>query len=405
MAARLAPPLIMVFSGIACSQVSAQVLYRDVTDTRLPELVGPCMDAAAGDVDGDGDLDIALAMEFRPNVLLINTGGGLFEPAPRSNLPRSVHDSEDVDLADFDGDGDLDMLFVSEDDQTNELYLQLEPGSFVDSSYRIDTTGTSNAQAVLDLDNDGDLDILIGNIGINRVLINDGAANFTDDTDARWPGNDARTQDLELADVDGDGDLDVISANEGRNELFLNTGRGTLVAAPDNLPDLDDESREIRAADVDDDGDLDLLVANVRFLTYGSREDYFLLNNGKGVFTEVPANYYPAGERNHFTVQVVDLDHDGDPDVLLPHAEIGKLGGNVMTLLNDGGGVFSEAEAGGGPLPDPLYGNGFDIEVADFNGDGNDDLFFCNRLANSRAPNIERDGRSRLLLYSGGSGE
>lgn len=374
----------------------AQVLYRDVTDTRIPTLVGPCMDAAAGDVDGDGDIDIALAMEFYRNLLMINQGGGRFTFAGSENMPVSVHDSEEVSLADFDGDGDLDMLFVSEDDETNEFYLQIEPGSFVNSSYRIGPEGTSNSHAVMDLDNDGDLDILIGNIGVNRVLINDGNANFSDETDTRWVDS-GRTQDLELADVDRDGDLDVITANEGQNELFLNNGAGVLELAAENLPEIDDESREIRAVDVDGDRDLDLLVANVQFVRGTSQQDYFLLNNGDGVFTEVPANYYPAGERDHFTLQVVDLDHDGDMDVILPHSEITRTGGNVISLLNDGNGVFTEADESG-PLPLPLYGNTFDIEVADFNGDGHDDLFFCNRAANSRG-NIRRDGQSRLLIW------
>jgi len=390
------PVYLVIF---AMQAVYADPLYRDITDTRLPDIVGACMDAAAGDVDGDGDIDLVLAMEFSPNLLLINTGGGLFDLASGLDMPRTIHDSEEVGLADFDSDGDLDMFFVSEDDQVNEFYLQLAPGSYVDSSYRLEVTDTSNSLAILDLDNDGDQDVLIGNIGENRVLINDGSGSFRDETRARWL-NEGRTQDIELADVDNDGDLDVITANEGRNALYLNTGLGTLVLAEDNMPPLDDESREIRAVAADDDGDLDLLVANVRFNTFGSQEDYFLLNNGKGVFTEVPANYYPAGERNHFTLQVVDLDQDGDMDVLLPHAEISRLGGNVMTLLNDGHGVFSEVKEGG-PLPYPLYGNGFDIEVADFNGDGYDDLFFCNRAANTRSRNLDRDGRSRLLIYAG----
>jgi len=376
----------------------AQVLYRDVTETRLPPIIDPCMDAAAGDVDGDGDLDIALAMEFRANILLLNTGGGLFEQASQLDMPRTVHDSEEVDLVDFDGDGDLDMLFVSEDDQTNELFLQIEPGSFVDSSWRLSVTDVSNTHAVMDIDNDGDPDILVGNIGMNRVLINDGRANFVDETQARWT-NEANTQDIELVDVDNDGDLDVITANEGQNELFVNDGQGSLLLAADNMPVLDDESREIRAVDVDGDHDPDLLVANVRFVSQSDQTDYFLLNNGRGVFTEVPANYYPAGERNHFTVQVADLDHDGDQDVMLPHSEIARRGGNTMTLLNDGHGVFIAAGEEG-PLPYPLYGNTFDIEVADFNGDGDNDLFFCNRAANMRSGNNARDGQSRLLLYS-----
>src|SRR6185436_2094542 len=91
----------------------AQPLYMDATATHLPAgIAGPCMNAAAGDADGDGDLDLALAMEFEPKVLLLNDGAGRFNDAS-AQLPRTIHDSEDVAFADFDADGDPDLVFVS----------------------------------------------------------------------------------------------------------------------------------------------------------------------------------------------------------------------------------------------------------------------------------------------------
>lgn len=380
---------------VLSSPLHAQTLYFEVTATHLPDVVGRCMDAAHGDVDADGDLDIALAMEFEPNILLINDGAGMFSRTVLA-FPNRRHDSEEVDLADFDGDDDPDLLFVSEDDETNELYLNDGTGAFTDASGRITVGDVSNSHAVLDLDNDGDLDILTGNIGVNRVLINDGTAHFTDETDSRWP-NDARTQDIELADVDGDGDLDVVTANEGQNELFINNGRGVLTLRPDGLPQRDDESREIRAADADGDSDLDLFVANVSFLSQGSSADYLLLNDGNGHFTDAPQDMLPTSESDHFTIQAADLDGDGDVDVILPHSEITGPGGFVATLANDGSGRFSLSTHDWFGV-DYFRGNTFDIDAADFTGDGQPDLFFCNRLAGQLTDDTREDGTSRLFL-------
>src|SRR6187402_1522920 len=93
------PAVVLALVG---APAAAQPLYTDVTATHLPPgLAGPCMNAAAGDVDGDGDLDLALAMEFVPKVLLLNDGSGRFTDASAKLLPRTIHDSEDVAFADF----------------------------------------------------------------------------------------------------------------------------------------------------------------------------------------------------------------------------------------------------------------------------------------------------------------
>src|SRR5262245_351130 len=253
------PAIALVLVG---ASVSAEPLYTEVTATHLPPgIAGPCMNAAAGDVDRDGDLDLALAMEFTPKVLLLNDGSGRFSDAS-AQLPRTIHDSEDVAFADFDADGDLDLVFVSEDDRKDELYLNDGKGRFSDVSERLVPDDVSNALVVLDLNGDGAPDVLTGNIGVDRALINDGSARFRDETATRWRQGVAasRTQDLEAFDADRDGDLDVAVANEGQDQLYLNAA-GTLIdVTATNLPRENAESREIRAADFDSDGDLDLVV-------------------------------------------------------------------------------------------------------------------------------------------------
>ena len=391
----------MAAAGFAaiCGGAGAQALYSDVTATNLPTgIAGPCMDAAAGDADGDGDLDLALAMEFVPKVLLLNDGAGRFVDAS-AQLPRTIHDSEDVAFADFDLDGDLDLVFVSEDDRKDELFLNDGAGSFGDVSDRLVADDVSNALVVLDLNGDGAPDVLTGNIGVDRALINDGTGRFRDETATRWrqSAEDSRTQDLETFDADGDGDLDVAVANEGQDQLYLNASGILVDVTATNLPRDSSESREIRAADFDADGDLDLVVANVRFVLAEPERDALLLNDGKGVFTWARDGWQPqAGDRSDFTIQAADLDGDGDVDIVAPNTLFGAAAGDYRVLLNAGSARFTAARAGA-VLPESVAGNGFDVEVADFDGDGRNDLFLCNRASLRNDPEGS-GGVQRLLL-------
>jgi hypothetical protein len=392
---------VLIAAGLAAlgGRAVPQPLYTDVTPTHLPQgLAGPCMDAAAGDADNDGDLDLALAMEFEPNVLLVNDGAGRFRDAS-AQLPRAAHDSEDVAFADFDGDGDLDLVLVSEDDSKDELYLNDGTGQFSDASERLTPDDESNALVVLDLNGDGAPDVLTGNLGSDRALINDGTGRFRDETATRWPQGpgESRTQDLEAFDADGDGDLDIAVANEGQNQLYLNASGVLVDVTETHLPRENDESREARAADFDGDGDLDLVVANVRFVRDEPERDALLLNDGKGMFTLAPDRWQPeGGDRSNFTIQAHDLDGDLDVDILAPNTLFGREPGDYRVLLNDGSARFAAA-APDSVLPASAGGNGFDVEVADFDGDGRADLFLCNRASLRNDPEGS-GGVQRLLL-------
>ena len=390
--------LIVAMLGSCATGAMAQPLYTEVTATHLPSgIAGPCMNADAGDADGDGDLDLALAMEYEPKVLLFNDGEGRFSNAS-AQLPRTVHDSEDVAFADFDADGDVDLVFVSEDDRKDELYLNDGSGRFSDASDRLAPDDVTNGMVVFDLNGDGAPDVLTGNIGTDRALVNDGRGRFRDETAMRWPQgrSESRTQELEAFDADGDGDLDVAVANEGQNQLYRNDAGVLVDVTATHLPRENDESREIRAADFDGDGDLDLVVGNVRFVLDEPELDTLLLNDGKGVFAPAPAGSLPAaGDASNFMIQAVDLDDDADVDIVAPSTVFERAAGTYRVLLNDGQARFSAA-APGAVLPASADGNGFAVEVADFDGDGRADLFLCNRASYGADP--ERSGGVQRLL-------
>lgn len=329
------------------------------------------------DLDGDGDRDVVLAVEFGTNAVLRNEGGGRMVDATPLALRLAAHDSEDVAVADFDGDGALDLVFVAEDDRVDEYYLGDGQGGFEPAPWPIPTDDVSNAVLPIDLDGDGDLDLVVGNAGPNAALRNDGGR-FVDATADHLPGGAHVTQDLAAGDVDRDGDLDLVEGNEDGNRILLGDGAGGFAIATDPARRYParpggEETRSVELGDVDGDGDLDLVVANVVWagLPGGNR---LLLNDGHGRFADAPAGRLPQEPSNSIDAQPADLDGDGDLDLVVANAFAGPNAWRL--LLGDGEGAFADATAR--LLPRPLAGNGIDADAADLDGDGRPDLYLAN---------------------------
>ncbi len=343
----------------------------------LESLQGRSMDAELTDLNADGMPDLIVASEFGQNVVLLASRAGSFAESTNA-LPRGrIHDSEDIAVADFDADDRPDIVFVAEDDQTNELYLQTQPGVFIDASDRLPAPGgVSNAVLAVDIDADGDLDLILGNAGDNVVLLNDGAAGFTPDQDGRIPADARTTQDIEPADIDADGDTDLIIANEDGNRILINDGRGFFDDETDErLPSMPDiETREIDAADLDADGDLDLVFANVGWRPGKDPTNRVLLNDGTGVFTE--AESLPPSGGNTLDTELADLDGDGDTDILFGHSQSGPP---VQVWINGGNAAFKDRTASW--VPQLTLVHTIDLEPIDLDADGKLDLYIANHVS------------------------
>jgi len=351
----------------------AVVAFEDASDTILPveALRNNSMDIEMADLDNDGDLDVVIAMEFRPNILLVNNGKGKLEDASQGRLPQKNFDSEDIAIGDFDRDGDLDIIFVAEDDQQHEYYVNDGKAVFSEAPQGFSFPSTCNAIEAADFDKDGDLDLVLGNAGQDFFLVNDGKGHFSDETKSHMPQDQNTTQDVQSADVDGDGDLDLIMGNEDGNRLYLNDGRGFFVdATNERLPLADEETRKVDVADVDKDGDLDIFFSNVNFGKSKNLANRLLINNGKGFFTDETGKRYAVANNMHTgDISFVDLDNDLDLDMVIANV----FGGYIQIAANNGKGNFKEVTSEVFALQ--VKGDAISVDVIDINNDKRLDIY------------------------------
>ncbi|MEM7201480.1 MAG: VCBS repeat-containing protein [Planctomycetota bacterium] len=342
------------------------------------------MAVAAGDVDGDGDSDLVLGTSNlgfpAQNLLLLNDGRGAFADATAGRLLARNDDTYALALVDVDGDHDLDLIVGNRGTSglQNSLHVNDGTGTFAVVTGQLPTRRDFTiSMEIGDVDGDLDVDVVLGNQGRNRLLINEGGT--LRDRSSQLPFSQEQTSGLALVDVDNDGDLDLVTANgwslaSEQNRLYLNDGYGSFTDVTEStLPTRADSTHRVIPLDADGDGDVDLAFA-------GNGPARLLFNDGTGVFTDTTRARLVHRASNSSAVLLGDLDGDGDNDLLLAN------GGPDQLLLNDGTGRFNEA--GAGRLPG-TGGQARGAALGDVDGDGDADAVIGN------------SGRNTLYLNDG----
>jgi hypothetical protein len=324
-----------------------------------------------GDVDGDGDLDLLSSSYVSATVSLrLNNGRGSFT-APAANPEIAVGATPaGVALGDIDGDGDLDLLAGNVNGSSVSVRLNNGAGVFSGGS-NVAVGDYPSSLAVGDVDGDGDLDLVVTNFNNATVSVrlNNGSGGFTASAPTISVGN--RPNSIALGDLDGDGDLDFVTANDNSGTLSVrfNNGSGSFIAgAAANLP-MGSYPQSAVLGDLDGDGDLD--VASVDLSGNAVRVRF---NDGVGSFTARAATPDAAVGSSPKAVVLGDLDGDGDLDMLVVGAT-----GSVTTRLNNGSGSFTTPALGTVAVG---MGSGT-IAAGDLDGDGDLDLVTTGAVANT----------------------
>jgi hypothetical protein len=318
---------------------------------------------ALGDVDGDGDLDL-ISANSNGMQLWINNGSA----TPFSGVvPVSIGSggAAALILRDLNGDGALDL--ISGTDGPNRILINngsANPFAGVTALAISSDTDATNALAVGDVNGDGHLDLIAGNNGVNRLYLNNGSNNpFQGVSGTNVSSDSANTRTLALGDLDGDGDLDLIAGNNGFNRIYLNNGSNApfQTVLGTNLGTVADDTRALALGDLDGDGDLDLIVA-------GQQNRRLYLNPGTPTgLTAVSGVSLGDASTTTSALMLADLDGDGDLDLLLGNASTNQL------LLNIGQ-LEPFAQATANTIAFTNLPAAAAIALGDLNGDGALDL-------------------------------
>ncbi len=374
-----------------------------------------CGGVAAGDYDDDGWTDLFVVRgDGGPNLLYRNKGDGTFEDLAATAEVDDTMLGCGATFADYDGDGDLDLLVTGFDNEASKLYSNDGDGTFTDTSADLPLTRKNNvSSAFADYDRDGDLDVFVTHWTLPKVTHrpvdehlwrNNGNGTFSDvglasgitahqknhDTDKTFTPN--------FIDIDSDGWLDIAIASDfGDSQVFLNDGDGTFSNATDPAVITDQNGMGATVCDYDFDGDLDWFVTSIYDVPTNATGNR-MYRNKDGIGNVFEDATTATGTREGFWgwgASCQDFDNDGDQDIFHTNGfdNAQAMNDPARLFVSNGAAVFTEDSAARN-LDD--IGRGLAVVSFDYDRDGDLDIFVT---YNQAAPKLFRnDGLTQNYL-------
>jgi len=266
----------------------------------------------------------------------------------------------DVSAADFDGDGDVDIVGAGRSANQLVWFEWLGPNSF--TPHLVFTADEVIGCWAGDLDGDGDCDLAAATDTYLVWFANNGAGSFTPDTVYNTAGCGWR---VNAADVDGDSDLDLLFTDWTESDLFWFENDGSENFVPHLVDANLNWAHEVWGLNIDGDGDCDLIGTD--WLT---GDIYWYDNNGSQVFTKRLVGNTGSASYGCWDAFPYDIDGDGDPDIAGTNYNGNGAGnGYVRWFENNGAGGWTTHA-----VDEAYSGNAHGVCVADFNGDNRGDI-------------------------------
>ncbi len=342
--------LLLVYLQTVQAVPSQKIIFND---SRVPG-GGNASVITLGDLDGDGYLDMVTGSEIGQSIIAYKnnkTGVSttkMFEA--RGNISTRAKA-----LADIDGDGDLDMVAAGSNTAITTIFENIGK-SFLSQSINAGGHSDAGSMAFGDVDNDGDLDMAVAydsnKVTESIVIFENNGTRITGSILKIITRNGGTISDIKLVDVDNDGDLDLAVIDNGGATIYENNGTGITDSLLFNISTKN--GADITFGDIDNDGDQDLALAfkleetalfdvyNVNITIVPNINGYSMQNAYKVSNDMFKGNFFETPDIRNLAF--ADVDNDGDLDLgfaitRLQHRAI-ILENNGTTISNNT--VFAE---------------------------------------------------------------
>ncbi len=323
---------------------------------------------ATSDIDGDGDLDMFVGERIKTGdygapcsgYMYINNGKGIFtdETQKRAIGLQDFGMISDAIFEDIDGDKDADLIVVGE--YVPLTIFENNQGKFEKIKLPAGINGWANVVKAIDIDNDGDKDLVVGNYGLN----------------SRFRASETQPIGLFFRDFDENGMNDCVLASKHDNgQYYPYALRHNLMARLPGLKKKYPTFSSFKNASIDSIFSSDI-IKSTTMLSADELSSYILVNDGKGKFKKkllpLTVQYSPM-----YAIASMDINSDGYNDLIMGgnlygvQPEMGRYDASYgHILINDKNGNFTDQSR--------QYGLSIDGQIRDIAVQGNSIYFFRN---------------------------